>query len=240
MSNYAHYDFSGRVAIITGGAQGIGAALADEIRLAGATVSVWDREISGDDTIAADVTDPAAVEKALQETLSRHRRIDIVVNNAGYSGATMPLEDFPDDEWDRIVNINLNGTFHVCKAVVPVLKRGGWGRIVNVASLAGKEGTPNSAAYSASKAGVIALTKALGKELAGSGVLVNAIAPAAVKTGLLDQMSEAHVRTMIEKSPLKRLGSPTEVVQLLLWLCSDSCSFNTGAVFDLSGGRATY
>jgi NAD(P)-dependent dehydrogenase (short-subunit alcohol dehydrogenase family) len=242
MFTFAHYDFSGRVAIVTGGAQGIGAALTDALRKCGATVSVWDRNVpsTDKDAIGVDVTDMTAIRRATEATLARYDRVDILVNNAGYSGATLAVENFSEEEWHRIVDINLNGTFRVCKAVVPLLKRNGWGRIVNVASLAGKEGTPNSAAYSASKAGVIALSKALGKELAGTGVLVNTIAPAAVKTTLLDQMGEAHVRTMIEKSPLKRLGTPDEVVHLILWLCSDSCSFNTGAVFDLSGGRATY
>jgi 2-dehydro-3-deoxy-L-rhamnonate dehydrogenase (NAD+) len=163
-----------------------------------------------------------------------------LVNSAGDAGATTPLDDYPPNEWKRIIDVNLLGTFNVCHATVPLLRSLGGGRIVNVSSLAGKEGTPNASAYSAAKAGVIALTKSLGKELAGSGVLVNAIAPAAVRTRLLEQMSPAHVQIMIDKCPMKRLIEPQEVAELIIWLCSDSCTFNTGAVFDLSGGRAAY
>jgi NAD(P)-dependent dehydrogenase (short-subunit alcohol dehydrogenase family) len=204
----AQYDLSGRVAIVTGGLQGIGAAIAERLVGSGAKAVVWD--------------------------------LAILVNNAGFAGPTAPIEDYAIEDWRRIIEINLNGLFYVTRAVVPSLKRNGWGRIVTIASLAGKEGTPNAAAYSAAKAGAIAMTKALGKELAGSGVLANVIAPAAVRTPLLSQMSPADVETMITKSPLGRLGEPEEVAELALWLCSDACSFSTGAVFDLSGGRATY
>ena len=239
----AQYDLSGRVAIVTGGLQGIGAAIAERLVGSGAKAVVWDLAVSDEsraDRIAVDVTDPPSIERALACTLERFGRIDILVNNAGFAGPTAPIEDYAIEDWRRIIEINLNGLFYVTRAVVPSLKRNGWARIVTIASLAGKEGTPNAAAYSAAKAGAIAMTKALGKELAGSGVLANVIAPAAVRTPLLSQMSPAHVETMITKSPLGRLGEPEEVAELALWLCSDACSFSTGAVFDLSGGRATY
>lgn len=233
----ARYDLSGRTAVVTGGGKGIGAAVVAALRASGARTIVWDREgADGPDQAVVDVTDMASIERALA-TLPG---LDILVNNAGYAGVTVPLDDYPVDEWKRVVDVNLFGTFNVCHAVVPLFRRSGYGRIVNIASLAGKEGTPNASAYSAAKAGVIALTKSLGKELAGSGVLVNAVAPAAVRTQLLEQMSPAHVQTMIDKSPMKRLLEPEEVAELVMWLCSDSCTFNTGGIFDLSGGRATY
>lgn len=230
------YDLGGRVAVVTGGLNGIGAAITRALRIAGATTIVWDRAAVSPEDCRVDVTDPSSIEAAV----SALPRLDILVNNAGYAGPTMPLDEYPRNEWQRIVDINLTGVFNVCRAAVPLLRRGGWGRIVNISSLAGKEGTPNASAYSAAKAGVIALTKSLGKELAGSGVLVNAVAPAAVRTTLLDQMSAAHVQTMIDKSPMKRLIEPEEVADIVIWLCSESCTSNTGAVFDLSTGRATY
>ena len=235
-------DLGGRVAVVTGGAGGIGSAIVEALRRSGAKAVVWDREppaTGADDGMAVDVTDRAALEAAASLVLDRHGRLDILVNNAGYSGPTVPIVDYPEEEWRRIIEINLTGTFLAAKAIAPIMVARGWGRIVNVASLAGKEGTPNAGAYSASKAGVLALTKSLGKELATTGVLVNAVAPAAVRTALLDQMTEEHVRTMIAKSPMQRLGEPREVADLVLWLCSPACSFSTGAVFDLSGGRAT-
>jgi NAD(P)-dependent dehydrogenase (short-subunit alcohol dehydrogenase family) len=239
---HAVYDMAGMVAVVTGGLTGIGAHIVAALTSSGAGVCVWDKrqETGGTDHVVCDVSSSQSVSEALAATVERFGRVDILVNNAGFAGSTVPVSDYAEDEWRGIIDVNLNGTFLVSKAVAPSMVARGFGRIVNIASLAGKEGTANSAAYSASKAGVIAFTKALGKELAGTGVLVNAVAPAAIETELLKQMQPAHVQTMIDKSPMKRLGTTAEVAELALWLCSRSCSFNTGAIFDLSGGRATY
>jgi NAD(P)-dependent dehydrogenase (short-subunit alcohol dehydrogenase family) len=238
----ATYDFAGAVALVTGGASGIGAQVVQQLRRSGATVAVWDlADPAGSDSAwQVDVSDHGAVLAATAQLMQRLGRIDFVINSAGFAGPTVPVADYDPAIWRRIVDVNLTGTFNVCQAVVPHLRAAGAGRIVNIASLAGKEGTPNASAYSAAKAGVMALTKSLGKELATSGVLVNAIAPAAVRTPILAQMSPAHVQTMIAKSPMQRLGESQEVAEMVAWQCSGSCSFNTGAVFDLSGGRATY
>lgn len=240
------YQLGGRVAVVTGGASGIGASLVQALQQAGAQVAVWDLQPpsaadAGDALFCpVDVTEPASIQAALAQTLERLGRVDMLINSAGITGPTMALDAFDDSVWKRVIDINLVGVYHVCKAVVPVLRAQGYGRVVNIASLAGKEGTPNASAYSAAKAGVLALTKSLGKELAGSGVLVNAVAPAAVRTPILEQMAPAHVATMIAKSPMGRLGEPEEIAAQVLWLASDACSFSTGAVFDVSGGRATY
>lgn len=237
------YDFSGRVAVVTGGANGIGREIASRLQAAGAAVAVWDiaapdlPQVGG---CQVDVTQPNAIAAAVEATVSAHGGIDILVNNAGYVGATVPVEDYDPAEWRRLIEVNLIGTYEVTRQVMPHMRSRPHGRIVNIASLAGKEGTPNSSAYSAAKAGVIALTKALGKELAETSIRVNCIAPAAIETGLLAQMSKEHLEIMIAKSPMKRLGTVAECADLVLWLASEACNFNTGAVFDLSGGRATY
>ena len=237
------YDFSGQVAVVTGGAKGIGKAIAEGLGRFGARVRVWDLEApESEDLIGqvVDVTDPDSIAAARDAVLAGEGRIDVLVNCAGIAGSTLPVVETDPAEWRRVVEVNLFGVYQVSRLVVPVMQKAGRGRIVNVASLAGKEGTPNASAYSAAKAGVIAFTKSLGKELAATDIRVNAIAPAAVKTAILDQMSPAHVETMIAKSPMGRLGRVEEVAALTLWLCSEACSFNSGAVFDLSGGRATY
>jgi NAD(P)-dependent dehydrogenase (short-subunit alcohol dehydrogenase family) len=239
----ATYDYSDCVAVVTGGANGIGAAIANRFAQFGTKVTVWDM-VGGNDPRhhydLVDVTNGASIERAMARLLDRNGKIDFLINNAGYSGRTVPLDAYAPDEWQRVIEINLLGVYHVCRTVIPVMRNAARGRIVNVASLAGKEGTPNFSAYSASKAAVIALTKSVSKELATTGILVNAIAPAAIRTTLLDQMSPDHVAAMIAKSPMGRLGEVEEVAEMVMWLCSGSCTFNTGAIFDLSGGRAMY
>jgi len=239
--NLANYDFAHKVAVVTGGCLGIGASIASYLAEKGAKVVIWDLAPQKNaHQLRVDIADPVSVEKAARETIAAYGKIDFLINNAGFAGPTLPLESYDPEIWKRIVDINLVGTFNVCRAVVPEMRKHGSGRIVNISSLAGKEGTANASAYSAAKAGVIAMTKSLGKELAETAIRVNAIAPAAVRTTLLEQMSPTHVQTMIDKSPMKRLGESEEVAELVAWLCSGSCSFSTGAVFDLSGGRATY
>ena len=224
--------FAGRHAIVTGGAQGIGAAIAKRLQAGGARVTVWDLEGSP----KVDVADLASIEK----TLSGMDRVDILVNNAGIAGVNKPVVDYPVEEWERVLRINLTSQFLCCRAVAPRMVKGGYGRIVNIASIAGKEGNPNAVAYSASKAGVIALTKSLGKELAQTGVLVNCVTPAAAKTAIFEQMTESHIEYMRSKIPMGRFVEVDEIAALVCWLASEECSFSTGAVFDISGGRATY
>lgn len=231
-----------KVAVVTGGARGIGRAVCERLAQDGVVPVVWDLVggEGGHAFVACDVTDEAQVAAALERTEREYGPVAILVNNAGLTGPSTTVADTPLAQWQRVQAVNLTGTFLCSRAVAAVMVPRGEGRIVNIASLAGKEGTPTLSAYSAAKAGVIALTKAHGKELAGTGVLVNAVAPAAIETGLLQQMSEKTVATMIAKSPLKRLGKAEELAELVAWLASGTCSFSTGAVFDLSGGRATY
>ena len=225
-------DFTGRTAIVTGGAQGIGAAIARRLKESGAQVVVWDL----DGSPRVDVTDPASIEEAL----AKIDRVDVLVNNAGIAGKNAPTVEYPIDEWERVLRVNLTSQFLCCRAVAPRMVKAGYGRIVNIASVAGKEGNPNAVAYSASKAGVISLTKSLGKELARSGVLVNCITPAAAKTAIFDQMTRSHIDYMLSKIPMGRFVEVDEIAALACWLASSDCSFSTGAVFDISGGRATY
>ena len=229
-------DFKGRAAVVTGGVQGIGAAIAKRLEASGAKVMVWD--LDGKDKV--DVSDPASVAAATERTLKALGKIDVLVNNAGIAGMNKPTVDYPVDEWERVLRINLTSQFLCCRAVAPHMVKAGYGRIVNIASVAGKEGNPNAVAYSASKAGVISLTKSLGKELAQSGVLVNCVTPAAAKTAIFDQMTEQHIQYMLSKIPMNRFVQVDEVAALVCWLASEDCSFSTGGVFDISGGRATY
>ncbi len=229
-------DFKGRAAVVTGGVQGIGAAIAKRLEASGAKVMVWD--LDGKDKV--DVSDPASVAAATERTLKALGKIDVLVNNAGIAGMNKPTVDYPIEEWERVLRINLTSQFLCCRAVAPHMVKAGYGRIVNIASVAGKEGNPNAVAYSASKAGVISLTKSLGKELAQAGVLVNCVTPAAAKTAIFDQMTEQHIQYMLSKIPMNRFVQVDEVAALVCWLASEDCSFSTGGVFDISGGRATY
>lgn len=237
------YDFSDRIAVVTGGANGIGREIAGRLSAAGAEVAVWDLVLRPEPGLRGhrvDVSDPESVASAVSQVAAAHGGIDILINSAGYVGPTLPVETYDPAEWRRLIEVNLVGTYEVCRQVIPHMRTRANGRIVNIASLAGKEGTPNSSAYSAAKAGVIAFTKALGKELALTSIRVNCVAPAAIDTGLLAQVSSEHLATMLAKSPMGRLGTVAECAELVLWLASDACTFSTGAVFDLSGGRATY
>ncbi|MDI9349930.1 MAG: SDR family NAD(P)-dependent oxidoreductase [Candidatus Symbiobacter sp.] len=245
-----HIDLNHKVAIVTGGAQGIGRAICEKLAASGALVAVWDvdgelaaataKAIPNARAFVMDQTDEKSVQTATEETLKHWQKIDILVNNAGIAGVTLPLIQYPAETWRQIIDINLNGVFYCCQAVVPHMIAQNYGRIVNIASIAGKEGNPNAAAYSASKAGVIALTKSLGKELASHDIAVNVITPAAAKTAILDQQGEAHVKFMLSKIPRGRFVTIEEIAAMVAWLVSQENSFTTGAVFDLSGGRATY
>jgi 2-dehydro-3-deoxy-L-rhamnonate dehydrogenase (NAD+) len=244
-------DFAGRNAIVTGGAQGIGLAIVQRLLDSGARVRIWDRDAkllaatlaklgksaSGD---ALDVTDADAIARGAKGALDALGSIDVLVNNAGIAGPSKPVVDYPVDEWKRVIDIDLTGPFLCCRAVVPHMTRAKYGRIVNIASVAGKEGNPNAAAYGAAKGGLIAFTKSLGKELAQSGVLVNCVTPAAAQTAILDQVTEEFAQYMLSKIPMGRFVRVDEIAALACWLASEDCSFSTAGVFDISGGRATY
>jgi len=242
-------DLEGRRAVVTGGAQGIGRAVAERLIASGARVTLWDpdrarveqtAEAIGASFVDADVSDWARVQSAAARTLAEMGGLDILVNNAGIAGANASVIDYDVGEWRRVMAIDLDGVFHCCKALTPPMVEAGYGRIVNVASVAGKEGNPNASAYSAAKAGVIALTKSLGKELAAHDIAVNCVTPAAARTAIFDQMTDEHIGYMLSKIPRGRFVEPPEIAAMIAWLCSAECSFTTGGVFDLSGGRATY
>ncbi len=252
MAVHNHYNFSGRHAVVTGGAAGIGLAIATRLVEGGATVSLWDRDQQALEAAQAalgaqharieqvDVGDEASVQSAADGTAKSAGAIDILVNSAGITGPNTSVWEYPVAEWDRVMRVNLRGPFLCCRAIAPHMRSKDYGRIVNIASVAGKEGNPNASAYSASKAAVIALTKSLGKELAQTGITVNCITPAAVRTAIFDQMTQEHIDYMLSKIPMNRFGKTEEIAALVAWLCSEDCSFSTGATFDISGGRATY
>ena len=244
-------DLAGRHAVVTGGAAGLGLAITQRLLASGASVTWWDRDAAAMAAAAAPLGQPVhgvqvdvgqhdSVVEAVHQTLERHPVIDILVNCAGITGPNVKLWDYPPADWLAVLQVNLNGLFYCCREVAPLMRLRNYGRIVNIASVAGKEGNPNASAYSASKAAVIALTKSLGKELADTGIRVNCVTPAAVKTAIFDQMSPEHIGFMLSKIPMGRFGEPDEVAAMVAWLCTEECSFSTGAVFDLSGGRATY
>lgn len=243
-------DFQGRHAVVTGGATGLGYAIAERLLASGGRVTLWDRDAAAAEraaqalgpqarAVAVDVAQQASVQQAVQATLAI-APVDALVNSAGITGPNTKVWDYPVDAWREVMDVNLTGLFLCCRELVPGMRARNYGRIVNIASVAGKDGNPNASAYSASKAAVIALTKSLGKELADTGVRVNCVTPAAVKTAIFDQMTPEHIQFMLSKIPMGRFGTPEEVAALVAWLCTEECSFSTGAVFDLSGGRSTY
>ena len=246
-------DLAGRTVVITGGARGIGYAVAQRALASGAAVALWDidaeRVQRASDELAApgrvstavvELSDESSVDAAVAATLAAHGKIVVLVNNAGITGGNGTTWELAPDVWRRVIDVNLIGPYLTCRAVVPHMLKEGYGRIVNIASVAGKEGNPNASHYSASKAGLIGLTESLGKELATKNILVNAVTPAAAKTEIFDSMSQQHIDYMLSKIPMNRFLLPDEAASLILWLASEDCAFSTGAVFDLSGGRATY
>ncbi|MAQ55668.1 MAG: 3-oxoacyl-ACP reductase [Rhodospirillales bacterium] len=244
-------DLDGKIAVITGGAQGIGSSIAERFIESGAKVRIWDlnQDLAYEtskrlgvnaEAIRVDITCPKQIAEAASNLIKHDGNIDILVNNAGISGPNAPVHEYPVDDWRHVIEVDLNGTFFCCRAVTPYMIAAGYGRIVNVASIAGKEGNPNASAYSSAKAGMIALTKSLGKELSDFNISVNAITPAAAHTAIFDQMTEEHIKYMLSKIPRGRFVSVQEIASMVVWLASEENSFSTGAVFDLSGGRATY
>ena len=246
------FNLTNRVAIVTGGAQGFGLAITERFIQSGAKVIIWDidedaakKAISkvGSENLnyqIVDVSNFENINKSLKEIENQHGKIDIFVNNAGIAGMNTTVAEYPVEEWNRVINLNLNSVFYCCKAIVPFMIKNDYGRIVNIASIAGKEGNPNASAYSTSKAGVIGLTKSLGKELALKNIAVNCVTPAAAKTRIFDQMTEEHINYMLSKIPRNRFAKVDELASLVTWLAAEENSFSTAAVFDLSGGRATY
>ena len=244
-------DFKGRHAVVTGGGTGLGYAIAERLLASGGSVTLWDRDAelakraaqalgAKASAVEVDVAQHASVVQAVQATLALSPQVDALVNSAGITGPNTKVWDYPVEAWRQVMDVNLTGLFLCCRELVPHMRGRNYGRIVNIASVAGKDGNPNASAYSASKAAVMALTKSLGKELADTGVRVNCVTPAAVKTAIFDQMSPEHIQFMLSKIPMGRFGTPEEVAALVGWLCTEDCSFSTGAVFDLSGGRSTY
>ena len=246
------FNLQNRVAVVTGGAQGFGLAIVERFIQSGAKVVIWDideteakkavSKISSKNLIyqIVDVTNFESISETLIEIEKLLGKIDILVNNAGIAGKNTTVADYPIDEWNRVINLNLNSVFYCSKAVVPFMEKNNYGRIINIASIAGKEGNPNASAYSSSKAGVIGLTKSLGKELANKNIAVNCVTPAAAKTRIFDQMTEEHINYMLSKIPRNKFAKVEELASLVTWLASEENSFSTAAVFDLSGGRATY
>ena len=246
------YDLNKRIAIVTGGAQGFGLAVSERFIQSGAEVIIWDideeaakkaKEKIKKENLnyqIVDVSNFENINKSLSEIENKYGKIDIFINNAGIAGMNTTVAEYPLDEWKKVINLNLNSVFYCCKAVVPFMEKNNYGRIVNIASIAGKEGNPNASAYSTSKAGVIGLTKSLGKELAQKNIAVNCVTPAAAKTRIFDQMTEEHINYMLSKIPRNKFAKVEELASLVTWLASEENSFSTGAVFDLSGGRATY
>ena len=246
------FDFKNRTALVTGGAQGFGLDIAKRFLKSGAKVIIWD--IDEDEAKKAldkvksenltyqiiDVSNFEKIKQQLENVENSHGKIDIFINNAGLAGMNTTVADYPIEEWNKLINLNLNAVFYCCKAVVPLMKKNNYGRIVNIASIAGKEGNPNASAYSTSKAGVIGLTKSLGKELAQNNIAVNCVTPAAARTRIFDQMTEEHINYMLSKIPRNKFAKVEELASLVAWLSSEENSFSTAAVFDLSGGRATY